>query len=324
MDKKKRLLSLSIDLDNLWSYLKIKGDPKWKSFPSYLEVFIPYFLNLLDEKKLSITFFIVGQDAAFSKNRDFMKEIVRRGHEVANHTFSHEPWLHLYKEEELHKEIISAEEAIFNATGQLTRGFRGPGFTWSTALFELLVQRGYIYDSSTLPTYIGPLARIYYFWVAQLDKKEQEDRKKLFGSFWDGWRSVDPYLWRLPTKKELLEIPVTTIPVIKTPFHLSYLMYLSSLSPALAKAYLSLAYKTCNQMGTAPNFLLHPPDFMDMAQIPDMFFFPGVKFPQEKKKEMFFHVIDTFSQTYQLCNMSSRAIEDLEDHRTLKKEILKP
>lgn len=324
MNKHKPLLSLSIDLDNLWSYLKIKGDPKWKTYPSYLELFIPYFLDLLDEKKLSITFFIVGQDAAFLKNRELLQEIVRRGHEVANHSFSHEPWIHTYHEEELQKEIIGAEEAIYQATGQLPRGFRGPGFTWSTALFELLAKRGYIYDSSTLPTYIGPLARLYYFWVAKLDKQSQETRKKLFGSFKDGLRSVDPYLWRLPSKKELLEIPVTTIPVIKTPFHLSYLMYLSSLSPTLAKTYLSTAYQSCRLMGTAPNFLLHPPDFMDLTQIPDMVFFPGVKYPKEKKKELFFYVVDTFSQTYQLSNMSSRALEILEDHRTINTEVLMP
>lgn len=323
MIKRKPLLSLSIDLDNLWTYLKIKGDSRWETYPSYLNQFIPYFLDLLDERKLSITFFIVGQDAAFAQNRELLQEIVRRGHEVANHTFSHEPWLHLYNEEELKREIIGAEEAIFNATGQVPNGFRGPGFTWSTALFELLSNRAYIYDSSTLPTYIGPLARMYYFWVTRLDKKSQEDRKKLFGSFWDGWRSVNPYLWRLPNGKDLLEIPVTTIPVIKTPFHLSYLMYLCTFSEGLAKTYLNTAYHSCKLAGVSPNFLLHPPDFMDDTQIPEMNFFPGVKFPKEKKKEMFFHIIDTFSQHYELSNMSNRALENLEDHQTLNTETLK-
>lgn len=316
-------LSLSLDLDNLWSYLKIKGDPSWESYPSYLNSFIPYFLDLLDEKKLSITFFIVGQDAAFPKNRNLMQEIVRRGHEVANHTFSHEPWLHIYTEEELKNEIVKAEEAIFETTGEVPRGFRGPGFTWSISLFELLSKRGYIYDSSTLPTYIGPLARLYYFWVTRLDKQSQEDRKKLFGSFWDGWRSVNPYLWSLPSGKQLLELPVTTIPIIKTPFHLSYLMYLCTFSPGLAKTYLNTAYHTCKLSGVAPNFLLHPPDFMDDTQIPEMNFFPGVKYPKEMKKEFFFQIIDTFSQHYTLSNMSSRALENLEDHHYLKTERLK-
>lgn len=29
--------SISLDLDNLWSYLKIHGDDGWRSFPSYLD-----------------------------------------------------------------------------------------------------------------------------------------------------------------------------------------------------------------------------------------------------------------------------------------------
>lgn len=322
MNDPKPLLSFSIDLDDLWSYLKIKGDPRWKTFPSYLHLFIPYFLDLLDEKKLTITFFIVGQDAAFEKNHTLLQEIVRRGHEVANHTFSHEPWLHLYTEEELYTEVVKAEEAIFAATGKLPCGFRGPGFTWSPPLLKLLSNRGYIYDSTTLPTYIGPLARLYYFWIARLNKKEQEDRQKLFGSFWDGWRSIDPYLWQLPNEKQLLEIPVTTIPIIKTPFHLSYLMYLCTFSPRVANAYLQTAYQACRLAKTTPNFLLHPPDFMDDSQIPELSFFPGINYSKEKKKEFFFKIIETFSQHYTISNMSSRALENLENPRVLK--VVKP
>jgi hypothetical protein len=29
--------SISLDLDNLWSYLKTQGAPGWESFPSYLD-----------------------------------------------------------------------------------------------------------------------------------------------------------------------------------------------------------------------------------------------------------------------------------------------
>ena len=35
------LASLSLDLDNKWSYLKTHGDPGWDSFPSYLDVVVP-------------------------------------------------------------------------------------------------------------------------------------------------------------------------------------------------------------------------------------------------------------------------------------------
>ena len=34
------------------------------------------------------------------------------GHEIGNHSFNHDPWLHLYSKEELIEELEKTEEAI--------------------------------------------------------------------------------------------------------------------------------------------------------------------------------------------------------------------
>jgi len=60
--RKKPAAAISLDLDNLWSYMKINGVEGWDKYPSYLDVFIPHILDLLDEMDLKITFFIVGKD----------------------------------------------------------------------------------------------------------------------------------------------------------------------------------------------------------------------------------------------------------------------
>ena len=60
----KPIASLSLDLDNKWSYMKTHGDAGWESFPSYLDCVVPRALNFLKERNLIITFFVVGQDAA--------------------------------------------------------------------------------------------------------------------------------------------------------------------------------------------------------------------------------------------------------------------
>ena len=65
----KPLASLSLDLDNLWSYMKTHGDPGWDTFPSYLDLVVPRILEFLRERNLVITFFVVGQDAALEKNQ---------------------------------------------------------------------------------------------------------------------------------------------------------------------------------------------------------------------------------------------------------------
>ena len=86
---KKPLASISLDLDNQWSYMKIHGDSGWEDFPSYLDIFVPHIIKTLKELDQKNTFFIVGQDAVLSKNYDALKSISQHGHEIGNHSFKH-------------------------------------------------------------------------------------------------------------------------------------------------------------------------------------------------------------------------------------------
>ena len=112
------IASVSLDVDNLWSYLRTHGDSGWLSFPSYLPSFIPRVLGVLRERDLAVTAFVVGQDAALDVNREPLRALAEAGHEIGNHSFHHEPWLHLYTEEQLDAELARAEEAILEATGR--------------------------------------------------------------------------------------------------------------------------------------------------------------------------------------------------------------
>jgi peptidoglycan-N-acetylglucosamine deacetylase len=287
--------------------MKTHGDSGWETFPSYLDVFIPHVLDALDRWNLKITFFIVGQDAALEKNREALSLITKRGHEVGNHSFDHEPWLHLYSKDRIEKEIEKTEDSIHGATGQKPVGFRGPGFSWSPNLLEVLVEKGYLFDASTLPTYLGPLARMYYFWTSDLTEQEKKERGKLFGGFKEGLRPVKAYQWDVGNGNRILEIPVTTIPFVKTPFHLSYLLYLSRFSGIMMSLYLQTALFMCKLMGTQPSFLLHPLDLIGGDQIPQLAFFPGMDLSSKKKLEIFDNVIGTLSKHYTIVNMSTHA-----------------
>src|SRR5690606_26873309 len=153
-----RPASLSLDLDNLWSYMNTAGIPGGQDFPSYLDLVTPRILERLDRHGLKITFFIVGRDAALKENAAALRMIADAGHEIANHSFHHEPWLSRRSLEAINSELEAAEQAIGEATGQRTIGFRGPSFCLSTPLLDTLCERGYRYDASTLPTFLGPLA----------------------------------------------------------------------------------------------------------------------------------------------------------------------
>src|SRR5437868_12574121 len=109
MNLLKPIASLSLDLDNKWSYLKTHGDRGWETFPSYLDTLVPRALDFLSDRDLQITFFVVGQDAALEENFDALRAISERGHEIGNHSFSHEPWMHLYDREKVEHEIRLAE-----------------------------------------------------------------------------------------------------------------------------------------------------------------------------------------------------------------------
>jgi hypothetical protein len=306
MNIRRPIASLSLDLDNQWSYMKVHGDDGWRQFPSYFDIAVPRILQFLRTRNLTITFFIVGQDAALDRNRDALAAIAEAGHEIANHSFHHDSWLHLYSESQVTAELAKTEEHLERVTGRRPTGFRGPGYSLSPTVIEVLASRGYRYDASTLPTVIGPLARWYYFRTAKLDPEERRKRAALFGSFRDALRPLKPYLWKLRAS-ELVEIPVTTMPVFRTPIHASYLLYIRGYSPSLALAYFRTALNLCRWTGVQPSLLLHPLDFLGHEDVNALEFFPAMSSPSHHKLDLLDAVLGTVQQNFQVVTMEEHA-----------------
>ena len=314
----KPIASLSLDLDNKWSYMKTHGDAGWETFPTYLDVIVPRSLEFLRERNLKITYFIVGQDADLEKNADAIGQISTADHEIGNHSFRHEPWLHLYSKLELVEEFEKTENALEKATGQRPKGFRGPGYSLSPTVLKVLADRNYEYDCSTLPTYIAPIARAYYFFKSpEMSAEEREKRKKLFGKFSDGFQSLKPYKWQIG-EKTLTEIPVTTLPIFKTPIHFSYLLYLATFSELAAKTYFKTALKFCVLNKIAPSLLLHPLDFLDGRDADELRFFPAMNLPAERKMELISGFLTDFQKHYTLVDVREHASKAREDNLAVK------
>jgi hypothetical protein len=298
--------SLSLDLDNQWSYMKTHGDPGWESLPSYLDLVVPRILGVLSQRGWTITVFVVGQDAALEQNQKALGALAASGHEIGNHSFGHETWLHLYSESEVEQEVVRAEEAIEAATGRRPLGFRGPGYSLSASLLRMLARRGYLYDASSLPTFLGPLARRYYLRTSRLAGKERVQRKTLFGGLRDGLRPIRPYRWQLETG-ELLEIPVTTMPLLKLPFHFSYLLYIGTFSTALAVLYFRTALRMCRMTGTEPSLLLHPLDFLGCEDVPELAFFPAMKLESSRKLALLSRLLGDLHARYAVGSLGEQA-----------------
>ncbi|MCW0219735.1 MAG: polysaccharide deacetylase family protein [Prosthecobacter sp.] len=295
--------SVSLDLDNQWAYLKTQGLDGWQDFPSYLDRVTPRILDTMKRAGLRITVFVVGKDASLEKNHESLRSFAEAGHEIANHSHMHEPWLHLYSAAELQADFEQAEAAIHQATGQKPLGFRGPGFSTSPAVRDLLIQRGYSYDASLFPTVMGPVARAYFFLTSNLPSEEKAKRKGLYGNFSSAFSPLEPY----QIQPGLLEMPVTTMPVFRTPIHLSYLLFLAQYSLPLARAYWDMAVTMCRLTKVAPCLLLHPTDFLDETDVPAMSFFPAMKLSAEKKIELVRHTLSSLRRYWGTATMGQIA-----------------
>ncbi|WP_410636396.1 polysaccharide deacetylase family protein [Amycolatopsis sp. cmx-4-83] len=272
------LASVSVDLDNLWAYLKTHGDPSWRDHPSFLPAAVPRLLEIFGEHRLTTTVFAVGADVVREDGAEAVAGIAAAGHEVANHSFGHEPWLHRYSRDRLEDELSRTEEAIVAAGAPRPHGFRGPGYSVTRDLIELLAERGYAYDASTLPTWIGPLARAYHNRTAPHGAANE-----LFGGFSRVAAPVHAYRWRTCDGSALVELPVTTMPLLRTPIHCSYLVQLHEFSPRVARGYFRAALRLCLARGVAPSLLVHPTDVLGGAEAPGMEFFPGMAAPAGRK-----------------------------------------
>jgi polysaccharide deacetylase family protein (PEP-CTERM system associated) len=108
-------------------------------------------LDVLDEAGVRATFFVVGNVA--DTYPGLVREVVRRGHEVGSHTYSHE--LIFRMEPSAFKADVQRSLAgLQDLTGQPILGFRAPEFSVSHLqhwCFEILAELGFRYDSSVFP-----------------------------------------------------------------------------------------------------------------------------------------------------------------------------
>ena len=74
----------------------------------------------------------------------------------------------------------------------------------------------------------------------------------------------------------ITELPVTTLPGLRVPIHVSYLLYLAAVSPRMASAYFAAALAACRARHIEPSILLHPLDFLGADDVATLAFFPAM------------------------------------------------
>lgn len=84
----------------------------------------PLVLDVLQRHNHRAVFFLIGEKV--ERHPEIVKEIVKRGHIVGNHTWSHSPWANFQGSHHLEREISKTDDAIERACGIRPTLFRPP------------------------------------------------------------------------------------------------------------------------------------------------------------------------------------------------------
>lgn len=129
----------------------------WNQCESRILVNVEKILALLGRFNVKATFFILGYVA--ERIPEVLKMIYREGHEIASHGYGH---VQVYKQtrDEFLRDLLRSKnliEEIIGERGEKVIGYRAPEWSVCTGkrnsywALDLLVQNGFLYDSSIAP-----------------------------------------------------------------------------------------------------------------------------------------------------------------------------
>ena len=108
---------------------------------------VPRILELLERYGLMSSWYIPGH--TLETYPDACRRVADAGHEIGHHGWTHRPPASLTREQE-EEELVRANDAILRLTGRRARGYRSPSWDLSAHSVDLLLEHGFIYDSSMM------------------------------------------------------------------------------------------------------------------------------------------------------------------------------
>ncbi|MBY0407854.1 MAG: polysaccharide deacetylase family protein [Rickettsiales bacterium] len=101
---------------------------------------------------LPLSIYIIGKDLEHPEHAARVREWHAAGHEIGNHTWSHDASLGAKPMEVIRSEIEQAHARIAEVTGEAPKGFIAPSWSTSRGVIGELIRLGYRYDSSVFPS----------------------------------------------------------------------------------------------------------------------------------------------------------------------------
>ncbi|MBI1971525.1 MAG: polysaccharide deacetylase family protein [Candidatus Wildermuthbacteria bacterium] len=253
--------SISIDIDTLKTHFKGFGLKRGEYDFSDFREGMKNFLDFLDPFNIKATFFIVGRDLLVEQNIPILREAVRRGHEIANHTMNHVQGFRLLSSREKEKEVELSERLIEQHVGQRPVGFRNPGWNINNDMVEILGRRGYLYDSSIFPSFLNPLLKLMHY--RAMSDRPFPDRTTL-GRMEYMFAPVRPYHPSLSSFSKkgtapLIEFPLPVVPGIRVPFFATFLL-------KTGLPFFKISYAALKALKRPIIYEFHLFDFVDFEQ----------------------------------------------------------
>ena len=168
---------LTIDLEDWYSDLNIN---KWESFQDFSRIIqnTNYLLDILKEKNIEATFFVLGYYA--EKYPELIENILENNHEISTHGYSHTPLIE-QNPKQFEDELLKSIRNLEKLTKEKILGFRAPFFSFiekTSWVLDILKKAGLKYDSSIFPfkiyKYGVPDASIFPYYISSVNIKKND------------------------------------------------------------------------------------------------------------------------------------------------------
>ena len=278
-----RTLSCHVDVDNLWIQQQEFGIRRSFDPDVIFTESLPLSLAMFRQQGIRATYFIVGRDLELESCQEFCREAVKQGHYLANHTLSHLPSFYSLSINEKKREILACQERIENLTGVKPLGFRAPGYFTDPGLFRLLLELGYLYDSSIMPGWYCPALATY------MRLNGASKLNKRFGKLSYMFSSREPYSVYREGDRELVEIPIYTAGGMRFPVHTSVLQM-------FGERYSAWMCDVIKKDASAAIYLFHAIDWLESKYAPELAkFVPALRLPVDERLTLYRKVLSSFS-----------------------------
>ena len=154
MTRAQPLNAMSVDVEDYFHVAALSeaiSRDDWESMNSRVDGSTRRLLEVFDEAGTTATFFTLGWVA--ERHPELVREIQRRGHEVACHGYSHK-LVYEQTPEEFRAETLRSKGLLEDIIGQPVDGYRAASHSITARsrwALDILVEAGFVYDSSIFP-----------------------------------------------------------------------------------------------------------------------------------------------------------------------------